>query len=167
MPTYRVTQRVNAPAETVWRILSDVLAWPEWLSTVTNVSLLEGEALQPGSKFKVAQPKLHPVVWQVTTLKQGQCFTWESTNPGTRLWANHIVRAISPEESEVELQFRFSGPFGIPLGWVAGPITRKYIASEAASLKCRAESCARRASERSGPFGSENLGLTSSDIHSS
>ncbi|WP_420843080.1 SRPBCC family protein [Geothrix terrae] len=142
MPMYQVTQRIKAPASDVWRHLSDVLAWPAWLPTVTGVSPLEGQPFQLGAKFKVIQPKLRPVIWQVTQLEPGRCFIWESTTPGMRLWGNHTVRGVGPGESEVALQFRFSGPLGVILGWLAGPITRKYIATEAASLKALAESAA-------------------------
>jgi uncharacterized membrane protein len=140
MPIYQVTQRINAPADVVWKHLSNILAWPEWLPTVTEVSPLEKKTFQLGAKFKVIQPKLRPTIWQVTKLEPGQCFIWESTSPGIQLWASHTVRIIGPEESEVELQFRFSGTLGVFLGWLAGPITRKYITTEASSLKVLAES---------------------------
>jgi uncharacterized membrane protein len=140
MPTYRTTQRIHAPADDVWKHLSSVLAWPKWLPTVTEVSPLDGGTPQVGARFKVVQPKLRPVVWQVTRVEPGHCFTWESVAPGVRLWAHHTVRSLAPRESEVELQFRFSGLLGVPLGWLAGSITRKYISTEAASLKALAES---------------------------
>ncbi|MDA8154216.1 SRPBCC family protein [Acidithiobacillus ferriphilus] len=140
MPIYQVTQRINAPADVVWKHLSNILAWPEWLPTVTAVSPLEGKTCQIGAKFKVIQPKLRPAIWQVTKLEPGQCFIWESTSPGIQLWASHTVRIIGSEESGVELQFRFSGTLGVFLGWIAGSITRKYITTEASSLKVLAES---------------------------
>jgi hypothetical protein len=115
------------------------LAWPDWLPTVRAISPIEGDAFGLGATFKVIQPKLRPVVWRITKLEPGQCFIWESTSPGTQLWANHTVRTTGPKESEVELQFRFSGILGTLLGWLAGSITRKYITIEAASLKALAE----------------------------
>jgi ribosome-associated toxin RatA of RatAB toxin-antitoxin module len=140
MPQYQVTQRIKAPAAVVWEDLSDVLAWPEWLPTVTAISPIEGKAFQLGASFKVIQPRLRPAVWQVTELEPGRCFIWESRSPGAQLWAAHKVWAVGTNESEVELQFRISGTLGMIFGWLAGSLARSYLSLEADSLKQRAES---------------------------
>ena len=64
MPTYRVTENIAAPAARAWAPLRNVLAWPEWLPTVTSVTPLGVSNLEIGARFRVLQPKLRPAIWR-------------------------------------------------------------------------------------------------------
>lgn len=70
MPTYEASISIAAPRESVWRVLSAVAAWPEWLPTVTSVQALDGDPLKLGSRYTVRQPKLRPATWVVTELNR-------------------------------------------------------------------------------------------------
>lgn len=143
MPTFSATQVIAAPAALVWRRIAAVLSWPEWLPTVSSVAPIDGKELAVGSSFKVVQPKLKPAVWTVSILNPGRNFVWESSSPGLRMWANHSVELLQNGDSRVRLEFRFSGLLAPLVTILAGGMTRRYLATEAESLKQRAEADAR------------------------
>jgi len=92
MPTYESSTTVSATPEAVWRVLSDVAAWPEWLPTVSRVEPLDQGALRLGARFIVHQRKLRPVTWTVWHLVSLKSFTWVSRSPGMEMLAEHTVR---------------------------------------------------------------------------
>jgi hypothetical protein len=139
MPTFRVSQRIAAPAGTVWELLADVVAWPRWLPTVSAVEPSASARLALGATYRVVQPRLRPARWKVTELNPGRNFTWEADAPALAMWANHTVHPASSDACDVTLEFRFSGLLAPLVGLLAGGITRRYLATEAASLKALAE----------------------------
>lgn len=139
MPTVEKSVSINAPRDVVWRVLSDVAAWPEWLPTVTSVQPLDGKSLSLGSRFLVCQPKLRPATWVVTELEQPRRFVWRARSPGLQMIAEHTVVEGPTAMSNVVLRFSFSGPLGGLVGWLFGSVTESYVEREAASLKLKVE----------------------------
>src|SRR5262245_41586846 len=129
MPTFETSLQIASPRETVWRVLSDVAAWPEWLPTVTSVQSLDDRSLAVGHRYLVRQPKLQPATWLVTELEPPRRFLWEARSPGLRLLAEHIVDEGPPGASTVVLRFSFAGPLGGLIGGLYRSITERYIAS--------------------------------------
>lgn len=144
MHIYRAQQDITATASEVWNALANVTVWPEWLPTVLEVQPLAGQVLSVGAKFKIIQPKLRPTVWEVTELHPGENFAWQASSPGLMLWANHTVVELLDRRSEVLLEFRFSGILAPLIALLAGSVTKRYLAIEAASIKRRAEVIAGR-----------------------
>ena len=144
MHIYRAQQDITATASEVWNALANVTVWPEWLPTVLEVQPLAGQVLSVGAKFKIIQPKLRPTVWEVTELHPGENFAWQASSPGLMLWANHTVVELPDRRSEVLLEFRFSGILAPLIALLAGSVTNRYLAIEAASIKGRAEVIAGR-----------------------
>ena len=144
MHIYRAQQDITATASEVWNALANVTVWPEWLPTVLEVQPLAGQVLSVGAKFKIIQPKLRPTVWEVTELHPGENFAWQAPSPGLILWANHTVVELPDRRSEVLLEFRFSGILAPLIALLAGSVTKRYLAIEAASIKRRAEVIAGR-----------------------
>ena len=140
MPTYEASASISASADEVWRILSDVASWPEWLPTVTTVESLDTKTLKPGSRFLVRQPKLRPTTWVVTEFSPPVRFAWIARSPGLAMTAEHMVDAHTPGASRVLLRYSFSAPLGGLVGRLFRSITERYLAQEVASLKLKAES---------------------------
>jgi len=138
MTSFDASISIHAPEEAVWRLLSDVAAWPAWLPTVTHVEPLDSVALVPGARFAVRQPRLRPAVWVVTQVGPGH-FEWVSRSPGLRMVAQHTVLAQASGGSRLELRFSFAGLLGGLAGRLFGPLTRRYVAAEAAALKRASE----------------------------
>ena len=138
MPKYSTSITINASQETVWKILSNVAHWNEWTPTVTKVEVLDQPGLKPGNRYKVHQPKLQPVIWTITELNSSN-FTWESKSPGMHMAAEHSVKSIHANQSEVTLTFAFNGLLGNLIGRMYGKMTAEYVQTEAQSLKKRIE----------------------------
>lgn len=138
MTKFSTSLTINASQDSIWKILSDVAHWQEWTPTVTKVEVLDTPKLKLGNRYKVTQPKLQPVVWTVTELNSAN-FTWESKSLGMHMVAEHVVKSISANQSEVTLTFAFNGWLGNLISKMYGKMTEEYIQTEARSLKKRAE----------------------------
>lgn len=138
MTKFSTSLTINASQDSIWKILSDVAHWHEWTPTVTKVEVLDTPELKLGNRYKVTQPKLQPVVWTVTELNSAN-FTWESKSLGMHMVAEHVVKSISANQSEVTLTFAFNGWLGNLISKMYGKMTEEYIQTEARSLKKRAE----------------------------
>ncbi|MBV8821000.1 MAG: SRPBCC family protein [Acidobacteriaceae bacterium] len=139
MPTYVSSISIAAPRESVWRVLSDVVAWPAWLPTVTKVVPLDGTSLRLGSRFVVHQPKLRPAIWTVSEVEAPARFVWVARLPGVRMVAEHTITEDAAAGSMAELRFSFAGLLGDIVGRLFRRVTESYIAQEASSLKYKVE----------------------------
>src|SRR4051812_22960817 len=131
-PSYRASLSIGASAASVWRTLSDVEAWPEWLAPVTSVRALDSARVRIGSRYEVVQPRLRPSTWSVTEIEPEHRFVWQSRSPGLLMTADHIVEELATDQSIVTLQFSFSRIWGTPIGLLFRSITEQYLAQEIA-----------------------------------
>ncbi|GJQ36872.1 MAG: hypothetical protein JETCAE01_28820 [Anaerolineaceae bacterium] len=138
MSKFSTSITINASQESVWKVLSNVARWHEWTPTVTKVEVLDTPEIKLGNRYKVIQPKLQPVVWTITELNSA-IFTWESKSPGMHMVAEHIVKSINANQSEVTLTFAFNGWLGKLIGKMYGKMTEEYVQTEAQSLKKKVE----------------------------
>lgn len=139
MPQYSTSLSINANQQDVWKVLSDVSRWHEWTPTVTKVEVLDQPEIQLNHRYKVFQPKLQPVVWTVTILEAPVVFTWESRMPGMTMIAEHELRAIGPQQTDLSLTFSFHGFLGEIMGRLTRKTAEEYMRTEAESLKKRVE----------------------------
>lgn len=139
MPSYETSIVIDASPEAIWPVLSDVAGWPEWLPTVTSVQPLDGRRLAIGARYVVRQPKLRPATWVVTEILPARRFVWRARSLGVTMLGDHRLDADPSGCSNLMLRFTFSGPLGSLVGRFAGPVTRNYIACEAAALKQKME----------------------------
>ncbi len=138
MPKFSTSLTINASQEATWKVLSDVAHWHEWTPTVNKVEVLNTPELKLSNRYKVFQPKLQPVVWTATELNSAN-FTWESKSPGMHMMAEHVVKSVNANQSEVILTFAFNGWLGNLIGKMYGKMTEEYIQTEAQSLKKKVE----------------------------
>lgn len=138
MTKFITSLTINASQEAVWKVLSDVVHWHEWTPTVTKVEVLNTPELKPGNRYKVFQPKLQPAEWTVTELSSSN-FTWKSKAPGMHMVAEHILKPVNANQTELTLTFTFHGWLGNLIGKMYGKMTAEYVHTEAQSLKKRVE----------------------------
>lgn len=138
MTKFSTSITINSSQEAVWKVLSDVAHWHEWTPTVNKVEVLNTPELKLGNRYKVIQPKLQPVVWTITELNSAN-FTWASKSPGMHMVAEHIVKSVNANQSEVTLTFAFNGWLGNLIGRMYGRMTAEYVQTEAQSLKKKVE----------------------------
>ena len=139
MPGLEHAVTIAAPPERVWAVVIDVERWPEQIPTVDAVERLDAGPLAVGSRTRLQQPKLPEEVWTVTELDDGSSFVWESSSRGVTVTASHIVEP-HPDGSRLTLTLKVSGPMS-GVGWLmTRSLTKRYVETEAASIKKIAES---------------------------
>ncbi|HYZ66434.1 MAG TPA: SRPBCC family protein [Mycobacterium sp.] len=130
---------IDAPADVVWHVFSDVECWPEWTASVTTLTALDGPGLEVGKRFEIKQPRMPKLVWEVTELTPGTSWTWVQRSPGGVTVARHDVIAESESRTQVRQQLDQRGPIGALVGLLVRGMTRRYLELEAAGLKARSE----------------------------
>lgn len=135
----QASARVAAPAGEVWRVLSDVRAWPTWAPSISAVQGRDGWALEIGASFAIRQPRLRPATWVVTALDPPHRFEWTSRSPGLCVRADHLVQATGPAACDLLLCIRFTGLLAPLAGRLARALTQSYLEQECASLKAAVE----------------------------
>jgi uncharacterized membrane protein len=141
----RATDRVavSAPPEVVWAVYSDVERWPAWTRSVTSVEPLDGAGIEPGRRFRITQPRLPVLVWEVTEVRPGRSWRWTARSPGAVTDAWHEVALDGEATAVVTLGVDQRGPLGVVAALMLRRLTRRYLAMEAAGLKLASEERAR------------------------
>ncbi|MDG4667453.1 SRPBCC family protein [Mycobacterium sp. 236(2023)] len=94
---WTVDRKLDAPADTVWHILTDLDAWPRWGPTVAKAELA-GAGFEVGAAGTVWTPVGVPLPFAITELDPGRMWAWnvagvpatrhgvEPLESGCRLW---------------------------------------------------------------------------------
>lgn len=134
---YRTSVTIDAPIVKVWAVLADVASWPSWTPTVTSVRALSGSP-QLGADFEVEQPRLAKAVWEVAVWEPPTRFDWVTKSMGIVTEATHDL-TDDGGRTVVTLAVSQSGGLAPLVRLFYGRLTRRYMATEAASLKARCE----------------------------
>lgn len=70
-----VSRHIDAPADAVWRILTDLEAWPQWGPTVAGADL-HGERLTLGATGRVYTPLGIALPFEITEFEPGRRWVW-------------------------------------------------------------------------------------------
>src|SRR5690348_2220058 len=87
----QATIEIGASAERVWQVFTDVRRWPTWTPSVTSIEPLDAPSVAVGHRFRIRQPKLPALVWEVTEVDAPRSWTWVARTPGARTAATHQV----------------------------------------------------------------------------
>jgi len=139
MRTFSASIDIAASPDAVWAVWQDVARWPEWTASMTSVEVVSGTPLDVGTKVRIVQPRLKPVVMTITDAVLHRRFAWASQQPGLRAFADHVLEPKG-QGVRVTLSVAFSGALSTIVGWAFGRLTQRYVEMEAAGLKRRAES---------------------------
>jgi len=132
------TALVTFTPEQMFDLVVDVERWPERIPTVDAVERLDAGPLAVGSRTRLQQPRLPTAVWTVTELADGSSYTWESSSPGVTVTAMHVVEP-HPDGSRLTLSVTVSGPLSGIGRLMTRSLTKRYVETEAASIKRGAE----------------------------
>ena len=138
---------IDAPAQLVWAVFSDVERWPEWTASVTSLVARDGAGLAVGKRFAIKQPGMSKLVWKVTEIDPGSSWTWVQRSPGVLVSARHWVSAQPGGRTLVRQQLDQRGVLGALVGRLMVKKTKRFLELEAQGLKARAE----QRSRASGP----------------
>jgi hypothetical protein len=137
-PRYSISIDINAPAERVFEVMTDVERWHEWTPSITKITRRQSGPLAVGETATVRQPKFPPAMWTVNEIRPGRSFSWFNRAPGLRVTGHHGAEP-TPSGSRATLGLTYEGIFGGLLARMTEGITRKYLEMEATGLKARAE----------------------------
>jgi uncharacterized membrane protein len=132
------TVTIDAPVDQVWRLNTDVAAWPAYTPTMQSVHRLDDGPLRVGSQARIKQPAQKPTVWTVTRLEPGREFSWQSVRRGLTLTGTHRV---TPDGHGCRntLQVEVTGALARPFALLIGPAVRRAIRTENIGFKNHAE----------------------------
>jgi uncharacterized protein YndB with AHSA1/START domain len=130
---------IDAPVDAVWRVYADVERWAEWTASIGGVRYVAGDALVPGARVRIEQPKLPPAVWEVRAVDPGRSWTWVAHAPGITSVATHTLEPRDDGTTHVRQSIEQRGPLGAVFGRLYARRTRSYLAMEGAGLKARCE----------------------------
>ena len=143
---YMITEdsiEIDAPAQLVWEVFSDVQHWPEWTSSVTSLVGKDGANLAVGKRFSIKQPGMSKLVWKVTDIDHGSSWTWVQRSPGVLVTARHWVTAQPGGRTLVRQQLEQRGVLGALVGRLMVKKTKRFLELEAQGLKARSEELSR------------------------
>ncbi len=130
---------IEAPADLVWDVFSDVEHWPDWTASVTRLRGLDGAQLAVGRRFEIKQPRMPRLVWTVTEVEAGVSWTWVQRSPGGLTSASHYVSPTTDGGTLVRQELAQRGIVGSVVGLLMRQMTRRYLAMEAQGLKACSE----------------------------
>jgi uncharacterized membrane protein len=133
------TIEIDAPAQLVWEIFSDVERWPEWTASVTSLVGRDGAELAVGKRFSIKQPGMPKLVWKVTEIDPGVSWTWVQSAPGALASARHEVIAQPDSRTLVRQQLGQRGVLGALVARLMVKKTKRFLQLEAQGLKTRSE----------------------------
>ena len=136
------SETIDAPADVVWQLTTDVEAWPTYMPTVTTVERLDEGPLRAGASARIKQPGQAAATWTVTELTPGSTFSWRSQRRGMAMVGGHRVEPEGPG-SRSTLTLTMTGPLTPVLGRLLGPLMRRVLRTENGCFKARAEALAR------------------------
>jgi uncharacterized membrane protein len=139
---YMITENsigIDAPAALVWDVLAAVERWPEWTASVERIVPLAGTGIEVGKRFKVSQPRMPSLVWEVTDVERGVSWTWRQRSPGGTTLASHELDPQGADRTLVRLRVEQRGPVGVAFGVLMRRLTKRYLDLEARGLKERSE----------------------------
>ncbi|MDG2027653.1 MAG: SRPBCC family protein [Acidimicrobiales bacterium] len=98
---------IDAPAETVWELLTNPNKWPVWGPTVSGANL-KAQSLSAGATGTVTTVLGRGLGFEVTAFEEGSRWAWKVAGiPAT----DHVVEHVGPDRCRVG--------FGVP--WPAAP----------------------------------------------
>ena len=141
----RATVEIGASAQRVWEVFTDVERWPSWTPSVTSVEPLDASSISVGNRFRIKQPKLPTLVWEVTAVDASRSWTWVVRSIGATTSATHEISSKGPSACVVTQVIDQRGALGTLVGGLTRRLTRRYLSLEGNGLKTVSEDQKRHA----------------------
>ena len=139
-----LAKNVDAQADiaSAWTAITDVTSWPRWTKSMTSVERLDDGPLRLGSRARVKQPGMQPLVWEVTEFSDGQVFSWTTVVPGVRTVGRHLISRNADGSTRITLELHQTGPLAGIIKAFLGRRNVRYLDLEAIGLKAASEAVA-------------------------
>ena len=140
---YEASIDIEADAQEVWKVLTDVELWPEWTWSVARAKRLSNEPLGPGSTVLLKQPRLKETAWTITTFEAPFGFTWQDSHRGLVIVGSHRLEPRADGTTSVTLTVEQRGALAPVVRLFSARLIRRYLDLERRGLKDRVERIAR------------------------
>lgn len=138
MAMLTVSRDVDAPAATVWAIITDLAGAPERLSSVIAVDVLEGPEFRVGTRWRETRTMFGRTATEemtVSAVEPGRSYTTEADSHNAHYTS---AMSVTPTGAGCRLTMTFEGqPHGfaarvmaVTLGWLLAGQTRKAMARD-------------------------------------
>lgn len=136
-----LSERISSQAdrEHCWAAITDVTSWPQWTKSMISVEPLDETDLAVGNRYRVTQPGMMKLVWQVSSLTEGTEFVWTSRSIGVRTTAYHRLSPNLDGTMEIAIGVSFAGPLSGVIAAMTRSRNERYLKMEAAGLKAASE----------------------------
>jgi uncharacterized protein YndB with AHSA1/START domain len=134
-----VTEQIAASPDLVWAVMADIDRWPTWTESVRTAERLDDGPLAIGSRARLKQPGMPPMVWEVTECVASSVFAWRTRTPGVTTVGIHRVEPGPDGHSTLTLEVHHSGPLAGVIGALTASRTNRFMGMEAAGLKKASE----------------------------
>ena len=101
--------------------------------------LAADDKLRPGARARIRQPGLPRQIWEVTEVRPGTSFTWQTSSPGTTIVGTHQVSALAANRAQLTIGLSLTGPLAPVVGVLVRARAARNLQHEAAGLKRCAE----------------------------
>ncbi len=142
MREVRTEVEINAPASSVWRVLTNFMLYPEWNPFISNVS---GE-LVDGGELRVTTVSLFGIPLnfrlKVDNIRENHGMRWlgQTIKPGLLDGRHYFeIHELSPDKVRFVQYEEFSGFLLMLAWWVLRPLSRRGFDSMNKALKERVE----------------------------
>ena len=133
-----VERDVHAGIDRLWSVLTDPRDWPRWTASMREVRLLD-DGLAPGSRVRIVQPRLPPMVWTVTEFVPERELTWAASAAGVVTTGTHSLGPGPDGTTRLRLGLEQRGVLAPLVRALVGRLSRRYVELEADGLRRAAE----------------------------
>ncbi len=130
MPVEASAPSATDPA-TLWGVLRDVNAWPNWCPAVTFAQLDGPFAV--GSTARVVQAGLRPESWTIEEVEPARSFRWRTAGPGFAMVTTYALEPAGPG-TVVRISTATSGRMAWAVGLIVRRPLRRQFRQQAAAL---------------------------------
>lgn len=132
------TTTLDTTVEQAWALTIDVEALPAVTPTVTAVERLDTGPLVVGSRARLFQPGLRPLVWTVEQLDGPHLFAWSTRLLGVRMVGVHELSPLGEDACQLTLRLVLEGRGARLLGLLGRRSLSATLATEAAGFQAAA-----------------------------
>jgi uncharacterized membrane protein len=132
------TSVIDAPPKDIFTVLMHLDRWNLWTESITEMSILNNDEPEPGSKIKVLQPKLPPAIWTITKIDPNKTLTWQKKSFGLNMRSEHLI-INETNETSVTIRMTYEGPLAGLFYNLTRRLTDRYMTMEINGLKRECE----------------------------
>lgn len=156
-----VSRHVNAPAQSVWEIITDLKAWPEVIAAIKSVEVLSGPGeFAEGTRWRETRTMFGREAseeMRVSAIDPGTSYSTVAASNGVEYESRIMVVPVGDDDSN--LSMTFSGHPTTPVSrLMAVTVGRLFAGSTRKALAAELDDVARVAESRHGAAGNESGG---------